>query len=404
MKTLPKSPYDLPDNSLGLYIHYPWCLQKCHYCDFYSIEKNEESKEEQKLYRENIIKELEKRLKDPNLAFSNKQKISSIYWGGGTPSLMPIEDLAFLLEKLQTYFELSKNCEITLEANPENINHNYLESLYQLGINRLSVGIQTFQARLLEKMNRFYSLEAYENILDHLSNGPFQNYSLDLMYGFPQQKEEDFFRDLENVLKNKPPHLSLYSLTVEPNTVYGSRVKNKVMPPPNTRLQESIWQKLRAFFKKENYINYEVSNFAQNTFCSKHNLAYWLYLPYLGLGPGASGFDGKLRYSNSRSLQNWFTEQGSQEYTKHQPNLEFPLVFLRLAEKWPLSLAKKIIKKQLGKTEEGWESFLKCLEDWVSQGYARFDEAEDKEVFFLWKASGLNFLNDRIWEISQKVK
>ena len=221
-----------PQN-LSVYIHFPWCLQKCHYCDFYSIGINQENsknklqgitKEESQQYTTLIKKELQERLRDGS-AFHNLSQIVSIYLGGGSPSLLSANDIQYILDALRKEYTLTPDCEITLEANPENINSDYLQSISQAGITRINVGIQTFQGDVLSSMNRFYDPDSYSMVLQKLEASPLsKNFGLDLIYGFPGQTQKDFYNDLDYILKVHPAHLSLYSLTVEPNTVYGQVV------------------------------------------------------------------------------------------------------------------------------------------------------------------------------------
>ena len=405
--------YQLDQKSLGIYIHVPWCLQKCHYCDFYSIaiaEENHEIPHEIpiefiELYIEKLLWELELRLHDQS-HFRKFEKITSIYFGGGTPSLLPLHALSKLfkklLKKIHANFDLVPNCEISLEGNPENMDPEYLAQLHDLGIRRVNVGLQSFQANVLEKMNRFYSQERYASILQDLSDSPFQSYGIDLIYGFPGQSKADFYRDLERVLAISPAHLSLYSLTVENNTAYGKAVHNKSSPAPDEELQDDIWEGLSKKLGNANLQHYEVSNFAKEDQWCRHNLSYWLYAPYIGLGPGAHGFDGHFRYANPRNLQQWLRAREQNPYSTHEPELEMPLMFLRLCAPWPLYLWEKLLLERCSFTTPVCKIGMECLYKWAQQGLAEIfphTKNEREEKFFQWNHTGLSFLNDRIAEM-----
>ena len=414
--------YNLKPKSLAIYIHVPWCLQKCHYCDFYSIGIKEEKKsrsghtitpELSELYIEKVLHEFKARLHDTS-SFHKLEKVHSIYFGGGTPSLLETRNLEKLLKKLleriEGYFDLEADCEISLEGNPEDMSPEYLEELYNLGIRRVNVGLQSFKSHILESMNRFYSPEAYSSILQNLSESPFENYGLDLIYGFPKQSKEDFYTDLKRVLSISPPHLSVYSLTVEKNTAYGKAVQKQKSPAPDEELQVEIWEKLNTILRKAKLQHYEVSNFAREDKWCRHNLSYWLYTPYMGLGPGAHGFDGKLRYANPRNLDQWLQGRGQSSYSVHEPSLEIPLMFLRLSSPWPLSLWEKLLSEKSSLSIASQEAGAERLYKWAEQGFAnifsvshRERENKEEQKFFQWKLRGLSFLNDRILEMHESL-
>ena len=400
-----------PAKSLAVYVHFPWCLRKCHYCDFYSIgldsisESSGPSSRELDSYFKALSSEWRQRLcfsddcKQAN--FHKFSQVSSIYFGGGTPSLMPPEMLSNIIQMVSEDFHLSSDCEITLEGNPEDLYPEYLSALSVIGINRLSVGLQSFQAEVLEKMNRFYHRERYHAILDDVKQCPIKDVSFDLVYGFPGQSKAHFYQDLEKVLSFSPKHLSLYSLSVEAATAYGQAVHKKKIPAPNEDLQFEIWQELGKYFlKTANMIHYEVSNYAlASSSVSRHNLGYWLYEPYLGLGPGAHGFDACLRYANPRNLRQWLKEPAGAAYIPHEPAIDMPLMFLRLCAPWPLALAKDVFLKNAGLGLEAWERFLQeCLQVWVAKGWGSFCMQGGQECF-QWGAKGLTFLDDRVSEM-----
>ena len=407
------SAYSFPKKSLSIYLHFPWCLQKCHYCDFYSLALdktkkisgiNTEFQDMIKAYQKAVLRELILRLSDKESSFREFETVSSIFFGGGTPSLLPIETIAAILSAVRQEFTLAPECEICLEGNPENLTPEYLSALSPL-VNRVNVGIQSLDQKILESMNRFYSKERYSSILHDLQASPLSNFGIDLIYGFPGQTEDSFYKDLAEVLSIcNPPHLSIYSLTAEANTVYGQAVQKKTALAPNEDLQIEIWKSLPKNLSEAGLSRYEVSNFAKEGHWSLHNLRYWLYEPYLGLGPGAHGFDGSRRYANPRNLHNWLDKPAQSEYVLHDPLFEVPLMLLRLCGPVPLNLWKKVLLQKCKLAPKSLQQAQDCLEEWNQKGWIKYFSVLDRECSqdfqcFQWQKKGLSFLNDRILEM-----
>ncbi len=397
---------------LGLYVHFPWCLQKCHYCDFYSLALEGAALQNKSLsakvldrYVKGIKDEFHLRLSDHS-AFSSYQEVDSIYFGGGTPSLMPAQCIADLLYEFSCVFKLSKDCEISLEANPENLSKKYLEELYEAGITRVNVGLQSFEESILKGMNRYYQAERYREVLSVLAESRFaEGFGVDLIYGLPGQSAQSFYQDLAKVLDASPAHLSLYSLTVEQDTFYGRSVDQNKASAPDEGMQGEIWRALPETLASLSMRQYEVSNFAllskRGLACSRHNLRYWLYEPYMGLGPGAHGFDGKLRYANPRSIQAYFHHTDS-SYALHQALLDMPLLFLRITFPLSWSLWKEIFLEKCRFHPEILSRARDCIHRWQNKGEALFF-CENGEDYFQWTRQGLNFLDDRILELHKAL-
>jgi len=231
-----------------------------------------------------------------------ENKADSIYFDGGTATMLDAEAIHAILAEIGKYYDIS-NCEITVEGNPENITSGYLDSLHQIGVNRVNAGFQSFSDESLEKLNRFHRKEQYDSALSALSKSPIANWGGDLMYGLPAQTEEDFYRDLKELISYNPKHLSLYSLTVEENTPLAYSVRKKETVEPDDFIQQKILLNLSDYLIPHDFIQYEVSNFARPHFECRHNLRYWPYRSYMGLGPGAHGFNGKTRYGNPRNIE-----------------------------------------------------------------------------------------------------
>ena len=279
----------------GIYIHIPFCRQACHYCDFHFSTNLKPQNE----MVDAITKEISSRrdyISEP---------VSTIYFGGGTPSILETNQIDQLLQVVFKNFEVDARPEITLEANPEDLTEEKAEELKKLGINRLSVGVQTFDSEKLKWMNRVHNSDEILTAFEHSRKAGFDNISLDLIYAIPDHSTKRWEADLQAAVDLSPEHISLYGLTIESGTVFGKwELKNKLI---QVREDEAANQYLFAiaFFRNHGYQQYEVSNFGKKNFHSRHNNAYWSGIPYLGVGPGAHSFDGRERRFNVRSNQKY---------------------------------------------------------------------------------------------------
>ena len=263
---------------LSLYIHIPWCIQTCPYCDFNS-HKTPTVRPEM-AYVQALLRDL-----DADIEHFPPRPITSIFIGGGTPSLLSANAYAALFEGLNQRLTLTKNIEITLEANPGRAEQTRFRAYRELGINRLSIGIQSFNPGHLKALGRVHNeKEAHQAILSARGAG-FDNINLDLMHGLPNQSEADGLNDLELALSYSPEHLSWYQLTIEPNTVF---YKN---PPklPSEETTDGLEQAGHAYLAEAGYQKYEISAFSKNNQQAQHNLNYWQFGDYYGLGAGAHG-------------------------------------------------------------------------------------------------------------------
>lgn len=272
----------------GIYIHIPFCHKACHYCDFHFST--------QLGYVDDMVDAIcdEIKIKKDRL----KGPIETVYFGGGTPSLLSITQLSRILNSVYKYFEIAGNAEITLEANPEDIEAKKGIEWKRLGINRLSIGIQTFDEDRLRFLNRNHSAQQAEECV-HIARGfGIENMSLDLIYAIPPADIARWERDLRKVLSLDVPHLSVYGLTIEEKTVFGKwheKGRLEVMDENDNEAQYSLAEKILT---ENGYHHYEVSNYGKEGFYSQHNTSYWLQKHYLGIGPGAHGYDGDQRYIN----------------------------------------------------------------------------------------------------------
>ncbi|KJJ37889.1 coproporphyrinogen III oxidase [Aequorivita vladivostokensis] len=275
------------NKGFGLYLHIPFCKQACHYCDFHfstSLKKK---------------KELVNALCTELLLRKNELDgiVETIYFGGGTPSLLSSEELQQIFETIYLNFKVSENPEITLEANPDDLSKQQILKFTNSQINRLSIGIQSFFEEDLKLMNRAHKAsEALESIKE--AKQYFENISIDLIYGIPGMGNERWKRNLEIALSLDVPHLSCYALTVEPKTALKKFIEKGIVPPVDEEAAKQHYEILLSETEKAGLENYEFSNFGKPGFHSRNNTAYWEGKPYLGIGPSAHSYDGKFRSWN----------------------------------------------------------------------------------------------------------
>jgi oxygen-independent coproporphyrinogen-3 oxidase len=280
----------------GLYIHIPYCKRACHYCDFHfsTLLKNVED----------MLQAILKEAVDKKEHFSNRI-ISTLYLGGGSPSVLSIEQLNFLFKGLAAVYDLSSLDEFTIEVNPGEVNLDKLKAYKDLGINRLSVGVQTFQPKFLSWMNRSHTVEDTYMLLNYIEKSGINQYSFDLIYGINGSNDELLINDLEKLVSYNPHHISAYCLTIEPNTVFG-RYKNQGKLAENTpEFNAHQYDIVTEYLTNNKYEQYEVSNFAKNEQYAKHNSGYWLGKHYIGLGPSAHSYNGEYRMSNLSNNANY---------------------------------------------------------------------------------------------------
>ncbi|WP_179351258.1 radical SAM family heme chaperone HemW [Winogradskyella vidalii] len=275
----------------GIYIHIPFCKQACHYCDFHfstSLKKKDE-------LIEALVKELELR-KDE---FKNT-KVATIYFGGGTPSLLSNEELQTLIDAVYQYYSVVDAPEITLEANPDDLSKARIKEFSKSRINRLSIGIQSFFESDLKLMNRAHNAEEAKACLVEATKY-FDNISLDLIYGIPKASNAQWLSNIETALSFNVPHISSYALTVEPKTALASFIKKGIIDNVDDEQAHEQFHILKDKLEASGYVHYELSNFGKEGYFSENNSAYWQGKSYLGIGPSAHSFNGKTRSWNVKN-------------------------------------------------------------------------------------------------------
>ena len=273
----------------GIYLHIPFCKKACYYCDFHFSTSPQYKTEMIQALRSELIMQ-----KD----FLENQKIETIYFGGGTPSLLSTEELHFLISEINNYFEVLPSAEITLEANPDDLNPQKVRELKQTSINRFSIGIQSFFEEDLKWMNRAHNSQEAESSIKRVQDAGFENITLDLIYGFPLLDNEKWLSNISRVLDFNVPHVSAYSMTVEPATALSSFINKGKQQPMNESQSVEQFILLMKHLQHAGFEQYEISNFARPGMISKHNSNYWKGIPYLGIGPSAHSYNGKNRSWN----------------------------------------------------------------------------------------------------------
>jgi len=285
----------------GLYTHIPFCISKCVYCDFYSVTSASKIPD----FLQTLFKEME-------MYRDRFEVFDTVYFGGGTPSVLSPKQLDRILNRVGKNFKLLPNPEITLETNPADLNRTYLEAIRDIGINRLNIGVQSFDQEILGFLGRRHSRNQAFSAIECSRKAGFTNIGLDLIYGVPGQAMGSWLETLRHALDFKPEHLSCYQLTVEPRTPLGARVQRGDVVLPDENLQHEFFMKTAETLGEARYIHYEVSNFArEENFVSRHNQKYWDHTPYLGLGPSAHSFLDHRRWWNHRSVERYIRALGS---------------------------------------------------------------------------------------------
>ena len=282
---------------LGLYIHIPFCVKKCKYCDFNSFKLNINEKRK---YLNSLKREME--LYKENL---EDKSIDSIFVGGGTPSILNEEEIRILFRNIKNNFQIKDSAEITMECNPGTLTLNKLKTMKECGVNRLSIGLQAVQNNHLEYIGRVHTYEEFEKNYYQAKEVGFENINVDLMYALPNQSKEDWMESLEKVVKLNPTHISAYSLILEENTELFNMYERHEFELLDEDTDIEMYEYTISYLKSNGYNQYEISNYAKKGFECKHNILYWKCENYVGLGVSASGFLNETRYNNLCELDEY---------------------------------------------------------------------------------------------------
>ena len=278
----------------GIYLHIPFCRQACHYCNFhFSV-----SRKQQKEFVESLQKEISIQKNFFNHEAVKTDNIKTLYFGGGTPSLLTFRELTQIMQTLQDNFTFDPECEITFECNPDDMSFDKTEMLKSIGMNRLSIGVQSFHSADLRYMNRLHSPAQSVKAIENAQRSGFENITTDLIYGTPTMSKQQWKENIQKITSLSVPHVSAYALTVEKKTALDVFIRKGTAMPVKDEKAEEDFHILCNMMKERGYVHYEISNFGKPGFFSQHNLNYWNGTPYLGLGPSAHSFLPGIRQWN----------------------------------------------------------------------------------------------------------
>lgn len=347
----------------GIYIHIPFCKKICYYCDFYKT-GNLSLKED---FLEALKKEI---ILQGN--YLEKEPVETIYFGGGTPSVLSVDETGLIIDLIAAKYSLSRDPEITFEANPEDLNRKYLSGLRDTGVNRLSIGCQSFSDRDLVLMNRRHNAYTSAISVSLADEAGFENISVDLIYGIPGMSLDDWGKNLETALHLPIKHLSAYILTVEKGTIFAKWVSDGKITMPDDNLVVQQYYLLVDKMNINGLIHYEISNFAKKGFFSKHNILYWKKRKYLGLGPSAHSYNGETRQWNDNDLKNYIAKINQDDIPFKRESLtlekkynEYILTSLRTM--WGIDTV--YMKKTF--PEKVISYFMSACEKWLQSGYMK---------------------------------
>ena len=363
------------------YVHIPFCTQICYYCDFSKVFIKNQPVDS---YLEHLIEEYDS---------YDIKKLRTLYIGGGTPTALSAPQLAFLLEKLTDKLDLSYLEELTIEANPGDLDQEKIAVLKESPVNRVSLGVQTFNDRMLKQIGRSHSeKDIYENIAN-LKKAGFDNISIDLIYALPKQTMEDVKTNVAKAIALDIPHMSLYSLILENHTVFMNRMRRGKLPLPKEDLEAEMFEYIIAELEKAGFEHYEISNFSKPGFESRHNLMYWDNAEYYGIGAGASGYVNGVRYKNHGPIRHYLqaVEAGNTRVQEEVLTLKEKMeeeMFLGLRKKSGVS--KKRFEEKFGLSFEG--QYGSVVAELTEQGLL----VADKDIVRMTK-QGL-FLGDTVAE------
>ncbi|RLD13467.1 coproporphyrinogen III oxidase [candidate division KSB1 bacterium] len=352
----------------GIYLHIPFCERKCGYCDFYSVTA---------LYKkEPFVQSLLKEIEIVGQQISAEATFDTIYLGGGTPSLLTPHELELILQALDKQFKISSDCEITLEANPGTVIEAYLRDYRKLGVNRLSIGVQSFNSWELQLLERIHSADDALRTFRLARDAGFGNISIDLIYALPGQTGSHYLTSLQKAVELQPEHISAYNLIFEEGTSFFVRRQQGVLQQKDEDEEFTFFMMTNEFLSGHGYPAYEVSNYARSPrFYSRHNYKYWQHVPYLGFGPSAHSFWQGERRANARSLSRYLSDlQNGQLPVDFRETIdagteEFEYIFLRLRTYEGLNA--EYFKQHFGRSF--FESYRSIINSLLSMDYAQWE-------------------------------
>ena len=354
-----------PRKSLGLYIHVPFCVRKCNYCDFLSFGGVEE--EVQKEYFQALTKEIRQKA----IVYSNEYYVDSIFIGGGTPSLVSEKLITDVMTTVKESFLIDENAEISIESNPKTLTKNKLTAYLDAGVNRLSIGAQSFDNELLAYMGRVHTREDFTKNYELARECGFRNINIDLMFAIPGQTKETWMRTMRSALALDPEHISFYSLQIEEGTPFYTMFQDGSLKQAEDELDREMYHGAIGMMKDRGYIHYEISNAAREGYQCRHNLKYWSLEDYLGLGLGAHSYHGGTRTSNTADMREYIRTAGScdewrHENTKEDDITEYLITGMRKLEGIDLRDFERKFQRPI---EDCFPDNWKTVERYIAEGY-----------------------------------
>lgn len=349
---------------IGIYIHIPFCRSKCDYCDFYSLSGAESRMDD---YQSALLVHM----REVSLQ-ATKSAVDTVYIGGGTPSYYGKKRIKEIVKCLKKHYNLDKNCEITVECNPDSADKSFFRSLRWAGVNRFSMGMQSSDGGELQAIGRPHSFDQTKQAVESARKAKVKNLSLDIIYGLPQQSDEGWKQTVEDAIALQPEHISAYGLKIEEGTPLFERVRQgETIPDDDVQAERYLWTVERL--KEAGYAQYEISNFAKNGCESRHNLRYWQMRPYIGFGPGAHSDFGDRRYSMMRDLEGYISgvQSGGALVDEHElipqreRGSEYLMLGLRTLEGVEEDVYRRRYSMDFGPIQKKMEAF--ATEGWAVQ-------------------------------------
>ncbi|WP_010247863.1 radical SAM family heme chaperone HemW [Acetivibrio cellulolyticus] len=318
--------------SIGIYIHIPFCRAKCFYCDFNSF-----------ACRDELVPAYFNALKKEISLYAEKLKgynIKTVFIGGGTPSVVDAQYIYEIMSLLNQKLDIDKKAEISIETNPGTLNLEKLQIYKEIGVNRLSIGLQAWQDRILKMLGRIHTAKEFEDNFKLARQVGFDNINVDLIFGIPDQSFEDWCETLKSVTELGPEHMSCYSLKIEEGTIFGSRLENGELEPLDDDIDRKMYSYTKDYLAKKGYKHYEISNFAKPGYECRHNLVYWDVEEYIGIGAGSHSFFESTRFNNVYDIESYISSilgekipsENAESINKKESMAEFMILGLRLID------------------------------------------------------------------------
>ena len=355
---------------LSLYIHIPFCVRKCGYCDFLSAPADEKARDR---YVQALLMEIE-RYQGPETA---DRKIKTLYIGGGTPSILSVDQLDCIMQKIKYTFNFCDDIEASMEMNPGTASKEKCRALYQMGINRLSIGLQSTNDMELKTLGRIHSYEDFINTYTWCREAGFQNINVDLMAALPYQIVESYTTGLRKIIRLAPEHISAYSLILEEGTPFYQKYNSGCYPLPDEEQERLMYRETEQILAQAGYERYEISNYAKKGYACRHNLVYWQGGDYLGLGLGSSSYMDGVRFHNTTDL-NTYVNQGAYVEDREELSVQAKMEeFMFLGLRVMAGVSGTEFEKRFGKTME--DVYGDVLRKHEEEGLLQIERKEDRK-------------------------